>query len=202
MSAEALSMYKKLDKKNLQTKLAIQCAPVIAGIKVSNLVTVETGLVREAVRLFSGTGVRVFVFCHRGSSVSLLLYRKDALVEYLKQPDVCSMLTEFGVPVIDSTGSINLGMIFAHIAKKYKAHLDKDAQFPHELGLILGYPAEDVAGFMENNGQNFKLNGYWKVYGQEEPAREKFSRYDMAKEMAVRLLANNRSLLELMHGSI
>lgn len=37
--------------------------------------------------------------------------------------------------------------------------------FPHEVGFFLGYPAEDVVGFIRNKGQNFKFCGRWKVYG-------------------------------------
>ena len=39
----------------------------------------------------------------------------------------------------------------------------KDAdEFPHEIGLFLGYPPEDVEGFIqEPNGQ--KYTGIWKV---------------------------------------
>ena len=30
------------------------------------------------------------------------------------------------------------------------------AEFPHEIGLFLSYPPEDVRGFIENRAQNFK----------------------------------------------
>ena len=48
----------------------------------------------------------------------------------------------------------------------------KDAdEFPHEIGLFLGYPPEDVEGFIqEPNGQ--KYTGIWKVYGDVRSAGE------------------------------
>ena len=46
--------------------------------------------------------------------------------------------------------------------------------FPHEIGVILGYPLEDVKGYMENGGQKCLLNGYWKVYNNPEEAKRKF----------------------------
>ena len=39
--------------------------------------------------------------------------------------------------------------------------------FPHEIGLFLGYPAEDVAGFISHKGHDFCYSGYWKVYVHE-----------------------------------
>ena len=51
------------------------------------------------------------------------------------------------------------------------------AEFPHEIGLFLSYPPEDVRGFIENRAQNFKRAGLWKVYGDVEQAQRLFARY-------------------------
>ena len=49
--------------------------------------------------------------------------------------------------------------------KHYEAYLnDEHKQFPHEMGLLLGYPIEDVRGFIEHNGCGCLYSGYWKVY--------------------------------------
>ena len=53
-----------------------------------------------------------------------------------------------------------------------------NAEFPHEVGLFLGYPPEDVRGFMENRAAGFKLIGYWKVYGEVDAARKKFESFE------------------------
>ena len=41
MCQEVLKMVQKMNKKHIETKLAIQCAPVIAGIKLSNLLILK-----------------------------------------------------------------------------------------------------------------------------------------------------------------
>ena len=51
------------------------------------------------------------------------------------------------------------------------------AEFPHEVGLFLSYPPEDVKGFIENHAANAKCTGVWKVYGDERQARQTFARY-------------------------
>lgn len=49
--------------------------------------------------------------------------------------------------------------------------------FPHEIGLFLGYPPEDVEGFRLHRGRDYKLCGCWKVYSDVEGARQCFRRY-------------------------
>lgn len=41
----------------------------------------------------------------------------------------------------------------------------------------LGYPAEDVQGFIENETKECKCVGCWKVYGDVEQAQKKFEQY-------------------------
>lgn len=38
-------------------------------------------------------------------------------------------------------------------------------EFPHEIGIFLGYPLKDVAGFMGYGNHKFCKVRYWKVYG-------------------------------------
>lgn len=57
----------------------------------------------------------------------------------------------------------------------------EESEFPHEIGIFLGYPTEDVEGFIANKGDNFKLCGCWKVYGDEEKAKRLFINYDRCR---------------------
>ena len=49
--------------------------------------------------------------------------------------------------------------------------------FPHEVGLFLSYPPEDVRGFIEHRGHGSKCEGCWKVYGDAKRARATFRAY-------------------------
>lgn len=42
--------------------------------------------------------------------------------------------------------------------------LQRFEAFPHEIGLFLSYPPEDVRGFIEHKGHESKCEGCWKVY--------------------------------------
>ena len=59
-----------------------------------------------------------------------------------------------------------------------KKRLSQSEGFPHEIGLFLGYPPEDVRGFIENETRNYKFTGYWKVYGDEERSRALFDKFE------------------------
>ena len=61
--------------------------------------------------------------------------------------------------------------------------MEQIAEFPHEMGLLLGYPVEDVEGFIENKGHNYLYAGYWKVYGHVEEKKALFNRYEEARKV-------------------
>lgn len=52
---------------------------------------------------------------------------------------------------------------------------------PHEIGVFLGIPVEDVLGFIKYNGDQCLFCSYWKVYHNPESARTLFQCYDRAK---------------------
>ena len=54
---------------------------------------------------------------------------------------------------------------------------DCEMKFPHEIGVFLGYPLQDVKGFIENNGRNSKYTGLWKVYGDKAASIRMFKKY-------------------------
>ena len=67
-------------------------------------------------------------------------------------------------------------------------------EFPHEIGVFLDYPVEDVRGFVQNSGCNYKLCGCWKVYGSVESARKKFAAYDKCREYLCRKLEQGEDI--------
>ena len=70
-------------------------------------------------------------------------------------------------------------------------------EFPHEIGLFLSYPLEDVEGFIENGGKNSKCTGCWKVYCNEKEAERRFSQFDKCARVYRQLWAQGRPLEKL-----
>ena len=66
-------------------------------------------------------------------------------------------------------------------------------EFPHEIGLFLDYPPEDVRGFMEDRSAKSLAVGYWKVYGNVRKARRTFRRYRRAERDAARWLMSENN---------
>lgn len=64
--------------------------------------------------------------------------------------------------------------------------------FPHEIGLFLGYPEEDVQGFIENQGKNCKCCGCWKVYCNECDAQKMFCKFKKCERVYERLFLKGR----------
>ncbi|MDX9871138.1 MAG: DUF3793 family protein [Clostridia bacterium] len=59
---------------------------------------------------------------------------------------------------------------------------------PHEVGVFLGIPVEDVTGFIKNEGKGYLLNDYWKVYHNPRKAKKTFALFDKARSDAVSFL--------------
>ncbi|MCO1604728.1 DUF3793 family protein [Desulfosporosinus nitroreducens] len=65
---------------------------------------------------------------------------------------------------------------------------------PHEVGIFLGIPLEDVVGFIQNGAKGCLLNSYWKVYQNPEKAKLNFASYDRARiDVFYSLLDGKRS---------
>ena len=63
--------------------------------------------------------------------------------------------------------------------------------------LFLGYPPEDVCGFMKNKACNCKCVGCWKVYGDEEAAKKKFAQYKKCTQVYSDQWANGTDIERL-----
>ena len=70
-------------------------------------------------------------------------------------------------------------------------------EFPHEVGLFLSYPPEDVKGFIDNHAANFKCAGVWKVYGDEQRARQTFEKYKKCTQIYCDLWRSGSGLEQL-----
>ena len=87
--------------------------------------------------------------------------------------------------------------IFDQLLNLYKEHSKNEIEFPHEIGIFLNYPLEDVRGFIEHKGQDSLFCGYWKVYHDPEKAKLTFWTYDKAKDCAVNEFLAGKTIREI-----
>ncbi len=170
------------------------CSPTLANIKTGSLFTMPIrdcencmDMVRTINRKLVPKGLRFLVLKKTESSVLFYMYRPQLLKKDLFDQEALSILNEAGYV----TSSSDLCVI--HLMKR----LRESEGFPHEIGLFLGYPPEDVRGFITNGGKNCKCVGTWKVYGDTSKALELFCRYKKCTAMYCRYYRRGLSIESL-----
>ncbi len=160
--------------------LVRQAAPTLAGIKTGSLFpcpyeTREALLedIRAINRRLAKKGLCLLPLKAQDGRALLYLYRPESLRRDLRNEEAARLLRESGYAA-DSAGRC-----VGELARRLREGQD----FPHEIGLFLSYPPEDVRGFIDNRAQHFKCCGMWKVYGDEKQAEKTFARYRKCTEL-------------------
>lgn len=178
-------------EEKLEFKVVTQCAPVLKGVKASNIITVKPGTCHIVSQYLKGSCIICTpLYSGRGREI-LFLYRYEALADYLKMPEVRRFLKEYGYLDMSVSGALS------RLRKRYVDYVEKHWEFPHELGVILEYPVKDVEGFIINRGQNCLMERYWKVYHNKERAEQVFKQYDRVKETALREIVAGYTLRQV-----
>lgn len=126
MCQEIYHMMRTMNQDGLEFQLALQCAPLITGIKISNLLMV-CGKREDAVQeLLEGSDISCFCVMSSPKKTAFLLYREEELKQYLGRTDVRHLLKKLGYK--DSS----LDNVLPKFRKRYEAHMNGEQQFPHE----------------------------------------------------------------------
>lgn len=178
----------------LEQALVKYGSPTLARLKTANLFNFSffspRELQNELIRCNQALirkGVRILVLRLRAHSALLYLYRPEQLEWDLKRRGVPAFLQGLGYPGTDPDAALAV----------LRRRIRTGGAFPHEIGLFLGYPLEDVAGFIKNHGENCRYAGCWKVYGNEKAARALFSEYKKCQGLYSALFRQGRTLEQL-----
>lgn len=140
--------------------LGRHCGITFARIKPASLFTVREEDIKILAYFAAKFRTKGFVFvCMRrmGGRALFYVYHIGALEKLLCCPLNRKFLEERGYPCKSAAQSIRL----------LKERMQED-DFPHEIGIFLGYPLEDVQGFIDDPAAKTGLCGYWKVYADLE----------------------------------
>ncbi|WBW49930.1 DUF3793 family protein [Peptoniphilus equinus] len=111
----------------------------------------------------------------------VLFYHPLKLIKILKKPSIQKFLASLGYGQCSSLEEY-LAVLGAHFERE---------QCPHEIGIFLGYPLDDVRAYMEGAACT-KCVGYWKCYNKACLSKMKFFVYDLSKFfVAGQVLAQN-----------
>lgn len=115
------------------------------------------------------------------------VYRRKHLEQIFEDRDYQKFLTKMGYAKMD------LDSLLAQLTFRLETH----SEFPHEIGVFLGYPLRDVVGFIENHGQNFTCCGFWKSYSDPAEIQACFACYRKCIHTYMALLAQGIPLEKL-----
>lgn len=172
------------------------CAPTLARLKTGSLFNSTFVCRRELYvwiermnRRLTRKGLRLIPLRIAADKALLYLYRPSKLQADFSQREAAELLRAHGYESADVNGCI------VRLIKRIK---DAGSDFPHEIGLFLGYPPEDVRGFMEESAARpCKCVGCWKVYGDEVRAQRLFSLYKKCTGLYVHRLKSGIPLERL-----
>jgi hypothetical protein len=170
------------------------CAPTLAGIKVGNLFSYPACCMQDTIRALAHwnnqlrhKGVRFVLLGCRNSRVLILAYRESFLAKALADSENCLYLSRLGYPCNHVAQSLSI----------LRGRVEAAKEFPHEIGIFLGYPLADVKAFIENKGCNSVCCGCWKAYTDGDAAAETFQKFQKCVKIYRRCHANGADLNRL-----
>ena len=148
------------------------CSPTLAGLKTANMFACQFES-REDLRdelsslnkVLINKGMRALPLKYANKRALIYIYRPNELKCDLQCSKACEVLKNCGYNCQSAERCI----------AQLMSRLNESDEFPHEIGLFLGYPPEDVEGFMQK--RPCKLTGFWKVYGDAEKAEKLFESF-------------------------
>ncbi|MDR1157679.1 MAG: DUF3793 family protein [Oscillospiraceae bacterium] len=174
---------------SLERALARHGGPVLLGRKPAAMFPLPVSGAAHAhpARLCDGA-LSLNILWRRPCHELILIYRPPLLEKTLAAPDARAALIDLGYPAHGGAEAL-----LACLRRRFQTAED----FPHEVGFFLGYPTEDVTGFIEHKGRGCKLSGPWKVYGDVARAQALFSEYEQCRTYLLAHIARGGSLQTL-----
>ncbi len=161
------------------------CSPTLAGLKTGSLFSCSfesRTQMNEELRHYNS------ILVPKELCILPLQYDNGRGLIYLFRPHMlaCDLSEETAAKILEKAGySGTVCCMLRCLMGRIGAH----EGFPHEIGLFLSYPPEDVLGFIHQKACNYKCIGCWKVYGNVEAAQKKFDAYQYCEAAYRRSLA-------------
>ncbi len=193
MAPEAIvrSLTSKKLSESVQMQMIVHSAPVLKNVKMSSMFTIPSRYSQVVCSFLYKTGIRFHCLCKSNDRDVVFLYREAWLSEYLAQPEIAEFLAQYGY----EDGSLRSYLQLLGERISYFYH--QSQEFPHEMGVFLGYPLADVRGFIQHRGKNCSCIGYWKVYSDVERAQQLFTAFDEARDCAMQEFFSGKTIREI-----
>lgn len=151
--------------------------PLIAGLKPAALVRIPRGDLAAAWTAWGGEfraarGISALPLRETPGGSLILLFRRGPLIRKALTGIPARFLSSLAYPVRSGADAC---------LETLQARFKAGGEFPHEIGIFLGYPPEDVIGFRSGKPSPYTCHGYWKVYHRPERAKRTFAYLDAAR---------------------
>ena len=168
----------------MEEYLITHCSPTLASLKPASLFLyyfMSKDELYESVAVwdaqFQKKGIRITILRENTDTALIYVYRPEAMIRELSRPEI----------------NVFLDQLLAEL----RIRLQASTEFPHEIGVFLGYPLQDVLGFIKNHGSNCKGMGDWKVYGDLGEAQKTFAKFKKCREIYADLWHQGRTIWQL-----
>lgn len=166
------------DYEYLYSYLKYHLAPIRADLKPGSILNMTGELRRKWLKHGQEITLKLnlewILLRETKNSSIIFLFRRDLIQKLIADEAIKTYLKQMGYKV-ESVESVITSLI-----RRYdKMHC------PHEVGVLLGIPIEDVKGFIDNPKGPCLLKGYWKVYSNLEYAKALFKAYDYVKYQVI-----------------
>lgn len=126
--------------------LAYHCAPTLKGYKMANMFHVSRQsfprakeMILEYNEKFKAKDLAFRILQAEQPRITFYVYSIDTFGKILKQERIRMFLERLGYPTHSPSACLD-----------FLERRMEEANYPHEIGIFLGYPFEDVLGFIQN----------------------------------------------------
>lgn len=168
-----------------EKQLVQYAAPTLAKLKTGNLFNIDSSFEQldECISyyndLLNKKGIFIYLITFENRSM-IYIYQREKLLNLLNNNKMIDLFKHYHYSC--TTPESLIFDLQKRLAKK---------EFPHEIGVFLGYPLTDVLSFIE--GKKHLYIGYWKVYSRVNNCKQTFTKYNKCtNEMVKRFIGGKR----------
>ena len=188
--------------RTLEEVLVEQCAPTLARVKPASMFRyqprdlkaepVEMALEKLPVlqKTLAARGIRIRILknCPKTETLLFFVFRTEMCRRILEDRASRAFLRAGGYDTEHGMDAL---------LDQFSEKICLRESFPHEIGVLLGYPLADVIGFIRNGGRNCRGQGCWKSYSDPAGAMRSQEMYRKCTRIYKRLFAAGTPLTKL-----
>ncbi|MDU4326149.1 MAG: DUF3793 family protein [Clostridium celatum] len=185
------------ERECIEKFLIYNASLVISGVKPSATITIKKGnenlydkWIKYGISFLKEIDIQYINLRECSNALIILIYSEEKLSNYIFKEENKRFLRQLGY-----SEENDMREYLEILKRRYK-----EFNCPHELGIFLGFPLNDVKDFMNCKDKKCLSCGYWLVYNNLQEAQEIFSKYDKVKAHTVNYILSGDSSQEVAYS--